>query len=72
MATWNSITHQVTDASSTIRFVFLNDKNKSYGTVGTETNTGTDTGLHIHMIRHTLYTHVYMDFVLQIKYIIVK
>ena len=62
MTTWNSITHQVSDASSKIRF----KKNKTV-----ETPYGTERGLkqhkhwYRHMHTHTItYTHVDIDFVL--------
>jgi hypothetical protein len=60
---WNSIQHQVADASSIIRF--KEQINTPYGTAGTmkrHTHIGTDTN--IHMLTHALYTHVHMDFVL--------
>lgn len=64
MATWKSIPHQVTDASSRIRFK-KTDTNTPYGTAGT-VKRHTQAQTHIHMMRHTLYTHVNMDVVLYI------
>ena len=58
MTTWNSISHQVTDASSRIRF-FFKHKNIPYGKAGT-----VDTHTHTCMIPYALYIH--MDLVLLI------
>ena len=71
MATWNSIPHQVTDASSRIRFTKQIFLNTPYGTEGTVKR---QTHEYKHMIRHEIYTHsthTYM-WMLYCKYVIVE
>jgi hypothetical protein len=62
--TWNSIPHQVTDASSRIRY-YKTDKNTPYGTAGTvKQHKQAQTHAYTHNNIGTIHTHI--DFVLLI------
>ena len=73
MTTWNSISHQVAHASSKIRLK-QQIKKTPYGTAGNvkqHKHRHRHMHTHTHTIAYALWTHVNMDFVLYIQYVVV-